>query len=454
MGTLEEALGGPLYLVGGALRDALLGRRSKDVDLVIPGDARAASARWAEISGGSPVTLDAERGIFRVVEKEGDWLDFCAMAGQNLEEDLRGRDFTVNAIAWSASEGWFDPLEGRRDLREGRLRACSEAIFDNDPLRMLRWPRLAAVTGLRPEPALRESTRARAPLLRRCSGERIREEFFALLAQSVADWLPDLEELGLLFQVLPELRPCRGCTQNHYHHLDVLDHTFEVVRGLERLQAEQYAELGDPRLPELMAQTVTADRRRSTLLKMAALLHDVGKPETRWVQHDGRIRFPGHAEKGVPTAERVSERLRLSNKERHFLVNLVRHHMVPVLLPSQGADDLRVHRFLRDTEPYGLELLTMSRADVLATLGPAQSEYQLERHRLFAQLAVTQVLDEGDLYRPEVPLKGQELIRLGLKPGPDIGRVLRKLGEEVVRRGGEMSRQQAIHWVTVSYLSS
>ncbi len=452
--VLEEALNCSLFLVGGVVRDALLNRSTKDIDLVVEGDSLAIAGRWADLCEGSLVALDSERGIYRVVEKGGTWLDFCAMVGQNLEQDLKARDLTVNAIAWGRERGWVDPLGGLQDLEAGRLRACSDTTFDDDPLRLLRWPRLAAATGLQPEEGLTAVTRKKAHLLPNCSGERIREELFALLAGPAAGWLPRLEDLGLLFQVMPELEPCRGCTQNHYHHLDVLDHTFEVVNGLEEAYLDGFTELNDERLSEFMDQRLTADRNRFTLLKMAALLHDVGKPETRWVQYDGRIRFPGHAAKGVPLAEQVADRLRLSNKEKHFLTSLVRDHMEPVLLPSRGADDLKVHRFLRDTDPYGLELVVLSRADVLATRGPVQTEFQLERHRLFAELAVAQILDRGQLYRPEMPLGGQDLIRLGLKPGPLIGQVLRRLGEEVVRRQGRMSTKEAIHWVTLFYLDS
>ena len=452
--NLEEVLDCSLFVVGGAVRDGLLGHPTKDIDLVVEDEAREVAGRWAGISGGSLVPLDAERGIFRVVARDGTWLDFCAMVGETLEQDLKARDLTVNAIAWNYKQGFIDPLGGRADLEAGRLRACSATAFDDDPLRLLRWPRLSARTGLRPDDSLLSATRKKAHLLPRCSGERIREELFALLSGEVADWLAQLEELGLLFQVLPELEPCRGCTQNHYHHLDVLDHTYEVVRGLERAQSDGFRELGDERLVEFMNECPTAERKRSSLLKLGALLHDVGKPEARWVQYDGRIRFPRHAELGVPAAETVAQRLRLSNKERQFLTCLVRDHMEPVMLPSRGADDLRIHRFLRDTDPYGLELLVLSRADVLATRGPAQTEFQLERHRLFAELAVAQLFDEGDLYRPAMPLAGQELIQLGLKPGPLIGKVLKRLGEEVVRREGRMSQKEAIHWVTLFYLDS
>jgi poly(A) polymerase len=400
-------------LVGGAVRDRLLGREPTDHDWLVADPAATARA-LAEALGGSAFALDEARGHWRVVAggrthdltpplPAGPGAD--PRDGAVLDADLRGRDLTVNAMAALPDGRIVDPTGGRDDLARRVVRATSRAALSADPVRAWRAVRFGAELEARIESEtaswiaeLACSLGAATPLP---TPERLRDEIEAALATPAAGRaMQALDELGLLAPVLPELTAGRGVEQPGFHHLDVLDHQLEALQ-----------------------QLVDAFPDADLALRWATLLHDVGKPPTREVDEEGgRARFHGHDTVGAELAAGALRRLRLPRARIHRVAALVRAHMRPLPRGERAARRF-VHR-LRELLP---DLLRLMVADREAARGPLASQAQRRRYRL-ALAEVVKLLEEEP---PRPPLlTGDEVMRLlGVPPGPVVGLALRAIEE-------------------------
>lgn len=444
-----DARGLRLWLVGGAVRDSLLQRPVKDLDAVVdladPQAVMQLSRDIADAIGGSYVPLDTERGIARIVLRDGRDLDLAARVGPTLEHDLRHRDFTLNAMAADPRTGEIlDPTGGREDLDRSLLRAAGPDSLTDDPVRMLRAVRmLCALPELQPAPELASDLRRHADLLPTVSQERIRDELFLCFKAGLGPRLALLTDTGLLEAVLPELTPARHASQNHYHHLDVFRHTLEVLRRLEAQDLEALTSHPD-RLLSHLQEPVAGPRTRGELLKLTALLHDVAKPETRQVDPDGRIRFPGHEKRGAERAQAIGRRLSLSTREIARVGRVIALHLHPVVLPYRDPGDVDLYRMFRAAGDAAPDLLLLSHADVQSSRGLAQTSERLEVHHRFVRDMLDEFFQEGRVARPKVPLTGADLVAaFGLSPGPTVGRLLDGVAEAVAE-GGVRSREQAL----------
>ena len=448
-----------VYVVGGAVRDELLGRPIHDLDFVLSGDALKIGRRAANALGGAYYPLDEERDTARVILFQPDGsrlaLDFAALRGPDLESDLRARDFTLNAIAVELRDlqTLLDPLGGAADLRARLLRACSPTAFENDPLRILRGVRLATAFGFHIQPETRQLMRQSVKRLPGVSPERLRDELFRILdGPQPATALRALDLLGVLSYILPELPALKGVTQSPPHFEEVWDHTLSVLRKLESvlktlaLQADPEAaanlalaplslRLGRYReqLHAHLSASINPLRSVRALLFMAALYHDIAKPDTRQVEGSGRIRFLEHELVGEKAAARRAGELHLSNDEIERLKKIVRHHMRPLLLAQTGQLPTRraVYRFYHATGPAGVDVCLLSLADSLATYGPGLPQ-DLWGH----QIDVVRTLLEAWWERPQESISppalidGNDLMQaLNLEPGPEVGRLLELVHE-------------------------
>src|SRR3954454_7279443 len=282
------------WVVGGAVRDRLLGRDTEDVDLAVAGEPRAAAAalRHAAGRGAAAFELSEEFGAWRVVGADRAWqIDVNPLRGGDLEADLRARDITINAMAEPLAGGELvDPTGGREDLDARRLRAASERAFADDPLRTLRVPRFACELDLTVDPGTAELARAAAAGLEDVAGERV----FAELKRIVVSARPraGIElagDLGVLEHVLPELVAMRGVEQNRYHRADVYTHTLDVLDETVAVEADPAAVLGPEHAAEVVAllrEPLADELTRAGALRLGALLHDVAKPQTRMAGPD------------------------------------------------------------------------------------------------------------------------------------------------------------------------
>ena len=453
-----------LYLVGGFLRDTLL-RRSVaafNLDFAVQTRALELAQALARHLRGSYVCLDEATSTGRVVMTEGEArieLDVANFRGRTIEEDLARRDFTINALAlpldrWTPDPAqWtgqlLDPTGGWQDLSRARLRACFPGAFTDDPLRILRAFRFAAELNLELDPALPEQIAPAVSRLSDVSGERVRDELFAVFRTTRAHWaIRQLNALGVVDVIFPEIAVGRGIDQGDYHHLDVLSHELETVAQCDRMLAG-FEEFSEPLRAPLAdyCRRMPVDRRpMGALIKLAGLHHDVGKPATRRVKPDGDVWFIGHEHFGSTLVESLIERLRLSNQEGRTLTLLVEHHLRPGFLSREPQLTRRaVFRFFRDLGDDGPACLLLWWADRLATRGPLSNTAQIpdQRARL-EELLRAYFFKPEEAIRPPKLIDGHELMQaLGVPPGPLVGQLLRAI-EETQAEGKLRSKDEAV----------
>ena len=441
------------YLVGGLVRDQLLKRAEKrDIDLAIVGDASELAREFANASGGAFYLMDEEHNVARVIMGDT-YIDFAEMRG-NLREDLGTRDFTINAMARQlGSDELIDPFHGQRDLREKRVRAVSDQVFHNDPVRLLRGVRIAGELGFSIEPHTEALMRSDESLLAYASMERARDEFCKILAQdNAADLLRQMDDLGLLNALLPEVGALKGVTQSLPHIYDVFNHTMHAVDELVKIQLRGYVDVANGEfvgeIKKHMAQKVSAERTRGTLLRLTALLHDIGKPVTRMVEESGRIRFFEHEPRGAEMAETLMRRLRFSNDEINIVKPTIENHLRPALLSVEPHISNRaVYRFFRDAGDAGIDVCVLTMADQRARMTPTIDETQDAILRgVNATLLDRYYHTPVAVIAPPPLVDGRALMKeLNLGSGPQIGELLEAI-REAQAEGEVKTREDALEY--------
>ena len=460
------------YLVGGFVRDVLLKRETADIDIALATDAVEIAPQVANALGGKFVLLDEANKVCRVVVADreapsgGRWqLDLSTLQG-SIEQDLGRRDFTIDAIAVDLGEltkdydvPLIDPFDGWADLQHGVIRTVSETAFPSDAVRLLRAVRLAAELGFTIDSQTEALIQRHSQLIADVAGERVREELLRLLAVPQSRrFLPYLDELGLLAVLFPEMAPAKGVKQPKEHFWDVFDHSVETVIAVDFLLHEGSWEYADDKalamapwsevLAQHFAQQVSSGSTRRSLLKLAALLHDLAKPQTKAVGEDGRTHFLGHAKLGAALAVDILERLRFSGKEVKLVEIMVRHHLRP---GQMGQGELPTHRaiyrYFRDTADAGIDILFLSLADHLATRGPNLNLAHWQEHTQMVEYVLAQHFEQQRLVVPAKLVDGHDLIKtFGLSPGPKMGQLLEAVRE--AQASGEVTtREEALAYI-------
>lgn len=460
------------YVVGGSLRDLLLGRALTDLDLAVEGDSVGFARALADRLSGHFVLLDAGRGTARAVLDASPVpvLDVALLQG-GIEQDLGRRDFTIDALAapvdaLAAEEGCdiIDPHGGLRDLEQRTVRLVSEQALLDDPLRLLRAVRLAVQLDCSIAPETAAAVERYAGLIHTAARERQRDELVRCFASPrAAHALRLLDGLGLLERIVPEVTAGRGVEQPKEHHWDVFEHNIETVAALDFMLAEAGPaearaapfrralwEALDflPELRDYLSAEPSEGRSRAVLIKLAGLLHDVAKPETRAPDGTGRIRFFGHAERGAETSTRIMRRLRFSRRETEFVALMVEEHLRPGQLSQEGPPSRRaLFRFFRDTGDAAEGILLLSLADALAARGPSMELERWRGHVSYIAHVLARRHEEETIARPARLLTGDGIMSaLGIGPGPEVGRLLDAL-EEAQGAGEVSTREQAIEFV-------
>jgi poly(A) polymerase len=430
---------GPAWIVGGAIRDALLGEAVSDADLVVErGREEGAARAIAKVAGGTAFRLSEEHATWRAIAPTDDWhVDVVALRDDTIEADLRERDFTVNAIARPLEGGdLLDPTGGLADAEARLLRAASDHAFSDDPIRLLRAPRLAAGHDLAIEPGTAELARAECARAADPAGERQFAELRGIVAGPRPQrGLEQMDELGLTGVVLPELETLRGVVQNPNHHLDVLGHTLAVLEewlGLEQ-NLEGFAGELAPQIEAFLAEPLADQLDRREALRFGALFHDLGKPETR-SEGAGYVTFIGHDEVGARIIGEICRRQRVSRRLSTHLQGLALHHLrLGFLIHQRPLSRRAIYDYLVATEPVAADVTLLSVADRLAARGegPLASAEMVEAHLDLARQMLREALVWHREGAPRPPVSGDDLAReLGIAPGPELGRVLEELRAE------------------------
>ncbi|PKL47344.1 MAG: hypothetical protein CVV42_13510 [Candidatus Riflebacteria bacterium HGW-Riflebacteria-2] len=459
-----------VWLVGGSIRDLLRGYTAlPDLDLATSFNPIAVAREYARKTGAGFVVLDEERKVVRVVRTFNDepyTFDLSQFRAENIDADLRARDFTINAIAarltmpdeqsglaTRTSETdceleLYDPLSGREHLDQGLIIPCSENLFTDDPLRLMRAFRFSALFNASFSEQLHAMIVAQAPLLKDVSGERIRDELFKVLqVNNSTRWVRIMHETGILQIIFPQLAACQGVEQNEWHHLDVFEHSMLTLANLEKLL------LATKNRPEWWAafiryldENLSGNRTYRQLLKLGSLLHDLGKPDCRRIDHEsGKVIFHGHEMEGVRITRDISEALRLSVNENNYLQLLVKNHMRPGVMLQQGITDKRLFRFFSETGRDGLGIAMLSLADRCSAQGALSTDEMTEFE--LGIMSIMQAFYE-QLKKPKLAplLNGNDLItQFKLKPGPEFRRILEALEEaqflgEICTRADALAR--------------
>jgi len=474
------------YVVGGFVRDVLLGRDTADIDIAVTADALEIAPKVATALGGKYIPLDRINRVGRVIlvnkgepSTKGQWkLDFSTVEG-TIEQDLARRDFTIDAIAVDLSQlgkdytdvPLIDPFNGWNDLHQGAIRTVAETAFESDAARLLRAVRLAAELGFSIDKETETLIQRQSYLIAKVAGERVRDELLRLLAiPQTEQLLPYLDKLGLITAMIPELAQAKGVEQPKEHFWNVFDHSLETVIAVDFLlrqgawskgSSEKYtneevlaATPWSAELAQHFALEVSSGSTRRLLLKLAALLHDIAKPQTKAIDAQGRMRFLGHAKEGAVITATILERLRFSTKEVKLVETMVRYHLRPGQMSQNDLPSHRaIYRYFRDTEEAGIDILFLSLADHLATRGPQLNMAQWLEHTKIVNYVLTQRFEQEALVVPPKLVDGHDLINIfGMSPGPKIGEFLEQVRE--AQASGELAtREEALSYICERLLS-
>ena len=445
-----------LFVVGGILRDMLVRRikENPDIDFCLKSGAIAFGRDLAKRLKAGFVVLDKERGYCRLVKRIKDksyTLDFTDFRGATLEDDLRSRDFTINAMALEIEQIFgqdpahflIDPWGGQKDIQKRAIRITHKDNFADDALRILRAFSLSATFGFKIEKQTVALMKRYKEKLRDVSPERIRDELFKILdVPDAFHYLVEMDGLMILKFIIPEIEVMRGVRQGPYHHLDVLKHSFEAVRQLELVFEELKR---NKKITAYLDERLSSDRRRRSLMKLAELLHDIGKPSALR-RKEGKTIFHGHERIGSDICGEIIKRLRLSNDELEALRKMVFWHLRPgYLADNQEVSRRAKFRYFRDTAAEGVSVLLVSIADQRATRGRLTSEEDRIQHERICLGLIKEYFRRAKETKPARLINGDMLMKkLKIGPSPLIGSILSEL-EELQAIGKIKTKQQALH---------
>jgi len=418
------------YLVGGSIRDLLLGRSPIDYDIAVLGNPEKFAKKIAAKISGHIVRLGKPgQAIIRVVS-DNKIFDISSVNGATIEDDLSKRDFTINAIACSlSSKKIIDCLGGIDDIAANKIRMVSRKAFRKDPIRLIRAYRMGASLNFEIEPHTSSAIKNDANLIQDSAGERIRTELFKIFNTSKSHrYISQMANTGLLFSVFPELNELKGCPQNIYHSYDVFEHTMKAFYHLEAL-------LNDcgKAMPAISDPNILNVGHQAAWLKCAILLHDIGKPHVKTVDSKNNIHFYGHGQKSADMAKAITTRLKFSNRERLYIDHIIRNHIRPLFLftayQKKTLTNKGIIRFFNKCGDNTPALLLHAIADIQGKWNKGNA-----RDKDFISFAKKMIQDYISVFKPEKKLPplltGYDLMtEFGLTPSPLFKKILNNVEE-------------------------
>ncbi|MBL7130354.1 MAG: HD domain-containing protein [Candidatus Omnitrophica bacterium] len=450
-----------IYLVGGFLRDIFLERRREklDLDFAVKKDAIGLARAFAKETKSGFVVLDREHGCARVIYKDYT-LDFTDFRGKDLKEDLLHRDFTINTLAIqlpvnsvkasfngngvnkNLKKSLIDYYGALDDLGRGLIKITSSQSFDEDYLRILRAFSLAAILKFRIDKKTLSLAKKGKDKLPNVSGERLRDEFFKILDTcDSTQYIKQLDKMGILSRIIPQIELMRSIKQGPYHHLDVWGHSLEALRQLEILLLDSK---DDDELNCYLNEKIAGERKRKQLIKLVCLLHDIGKPRALEVK-DGKTRFHGHERIGKDIAEVVSERLKLSTREKFAIDTMIFWHLRPgYLADNKNITERAKFRYFRDAGNEAVSILLLSISDQRATRGPKASPTSRIKHEKVSFELIKEYFKRKKEKKFVRLINGDDLIRkLRLKPSVLFKSILQEV-EESQAEGKIKTKKEAL----------
>lgn len=427
-----------LWLVGGFLRDIYLNQDKSclDFDFVVAKNSCSFAREFARSIKAKCIVLDEPRKTFRVIFKKNNKVytyDFSLIRGRSIKEDLSLRDFSINSLGLdlrNKKPEIIDYFGAKKDISKKLIRTLSPGAIGEDPLRILRGFVFSLKFGFRIEAATLKIMKKNRELISKVSAERINEELFKIFGQADSySAIASMDKLRLIDVLVPYIKDMRGLPQGGYHHLGVWQHSLETLRQFEWLLKKRLSK--DKAIMSYLNQEVASGHKFSQVIKLACLLHDIGKPQAK-KKLKKRTIFHTHEKIGRDLAAKVCQDLRISLKETEMIKKLIFWHLRPGYLADQITPSARaVYRFFRDCNNQGAAVILLSLSDWRATRGPLTNSRKRARH----EKIMIDLVDEYFAQTKKKPLglllNGHQVMeKFKIKPGVLVGEVLTKLKEE------------------------
>lgn len=439
-----------IYLVGGSVRDALMGKEFYDRDLiVIDSDARDFSLKAAEFFDGVFVPLDEENKIYRIVLRDKkNYFDITNPVENSLEKDIQRRDLTINAIAVNIRTGEIPEfcMQNVSDLTGEIIKGVREENFKDDPLRILRIFRFYSILGFEIEPELLKYAKNYSKLLEKPAKERVEYELMKLFEGDFAHLaLLKMDECGILEMFFPFVKELKQVPPNLHHHLNLFDHSIETIHQVGILYKN-----ADKDVKEHMNKVDFGGFSRIAHLRLAAFLHDIGKFSTWTIEEDtGRHRFIKHEDVGAKMCVPLLKNLCFSNKQIEYISYIIKKHMYPTaVVSSPELSDKVMMRYVRKSEDNAIDNVLIAQADRLSARGPEITDNIVEENISALNKLLEFYLDSRETLKP-LPklLDGNEIMKVfNIKPSPKLGEIIEALNEAQIS-GDVVTKDDAVKFI-------
>ena len=441
-----------IYLVGGVVRDYILGRKNYDKDIiVIDEEAKNFAQRFAQKHSATCVTLDEVNNIYRVCMPDKiNYIDITNPINNSLEDDIKRRDLTINAVAIDINkieqEEFFDIVNGVSDIKSGVIRAVSENNFVDDPLRILRAYRFASTLGFEIEYGTKDIIKRHLDIILNPAVERRNVEILKLFGGKYADKiLLDMDKIGLVEKLFTTMTDVKKVPSNTHHHLDLFHHSVETVKQIQIIYEKSSKEV-----QEHLSRIDFGGDTRLAHLKFAGFLHDIGKYSTWTIEDDGRHRFIRHDEVGADMAKKLLKQNKFSKKQIEYISFIIRHHIYPSsVISAPEINDKIYMRYIRKAEENAIDLITIAKADRLSAQGVAITQEMTEANiNALDKLQEFYIKIKPTLKPVPKLLDGEEIMRLlDIKPSKELGLIIKELHQAQLD-GVVNTKEDAIKFIT------
>ena len=440
-----------IYLVGGSVRDYLMGKESFDRDIIVMDeDAREFSLKLKTLFDAAFVPLDEENKIYRLVLQDKiNYIDVTNPIEGSLEKDLMRRDLTINAIAANIRTGEIVDISGGiTDIKNKCINYVCEQNFEDDPLRLLRVYRFQALYGFNLAPETIHAVCKFASLIKKPAVERINYEILKLFSGQYAHIaLENMDKTWILEEIFPFVKELKQVPPNSHHHLDLFHHSLETVKQIQNIYENSSEEVKNH-----LDSIAFGGFSRLAHLKLAGFMHDIGKFST-WTIEEGKHRFIKHDDVGAKMALKLLKDMHFSNKQSEYVSTMVKNHIYPsqVMSAPQITEKIMM-RYIRKMDQSSIDAIVLAQADRLSARGEEITEEIVERNINSLNMLLQFYLDKRETLKP-LPklLDGNEIMNiLNIKPSQKLGKILYSLHEAQLS-GDVLTREQAVNFVKTTY---
>ena len=436
-----------VFVVGGTVRDFILDKEITDRDLVvIDEDAKSFSLKLAEFFDATFIPLDEDNKIYRLVLQDKiNYIDVTNPVGNSVEQDLKRRDLTINAIAVNISSGEVvDVVNGIQDIRDKRINYINGQNFTDDPLRLLRVYRFQSLSGFELTEQTVQAVAERVELIKKPAIERVNYEIMKLFSGEYAHIaLKNMDNVKLLQEIFPFINEYKKVPPNTHHHLNLFEHCLETVRQIQNLYINSCKEV-----KEHLGKVDFGGFSRLAHLKLAGFLHDLGKYST-WTIEGDRHRFIKHDDVGAKMSVKILKDCHFSNKQTDYISMLIKNHIYPSsVMSSPEITEKIMMRYVRKMDLNSIDAIILAQADRLSARGPAITDDIVENNIRSLNKLLTFYISVKDNLKP-LPklLSGDEVMQiLNIKPSKKLGEIMNALTEAQIS-GDIITKEHAVEFV-------